>query len=191
MDAGSRTRCDGFVVRRVYAVQVADSVLVAAGGGAPEVLTRFSAADWNAVSYEVKSEAEGSGSEGSDMEASDVEEMLRDPKRCAAHCASPHFNTGPPRGSRGVESRDIYQEALLSALRGRRSLENRDQNLGRGRRTANKASETAEHQAELAELKKKQDALSVAKNEETYKRLTSKVRPLSVLAMAAPLQRTP
>lgn len=79
----------------------------------------------------------------------------------------------------------------MSALRGHRSLENRDQNLGRGRRTANKASETAEHQAELAELKKKQDALSVAKNEETYKRLTSKVRALSVLAMAASLQRTP
>ena len=69
--------------RRVYAVQVADSVLVSEGGAAPEVLTRFSASDWNAVSYEIKSEAEEEGSEGSDLEASDVEEMLRDPKRRA------------------------------------------------------------------------------------------------------------
>jgi hypothetical protein len=57
-----------------------------------------------------------------------------------------------------------------------RSRENiPNENLGRGRRTANKQSETAEHLAELAELKRKQDALSAKKNDETYKRLTSKV----------------
>lgn len=52
-----------------------------------------------------------------------------------------------------------------------------DPNLGRGRRNAARAADTAEHAAAIAERKRKQDALSKKKNEETYKRLTAQVRP--------------
>eukprot|EP00892_Ulva_mutabilis_P009240 jgi/Ulvmu1/6689/UM030_0020.1 len=48
-----------------------------------------------------------------------------------------------------------------------------DPNLGRGRRNAARAADTAEHAAAIAERKRKQDALSKKKNEETYKRLTA------------------
>lgn len=54
-----------------------------------------------------------------------------------------------------------------------------DPNLGRGRRNAARAADTAEHAAAIAERKRKQDALSKKKNEETYKRLTAQVRPPS------------
>lgn len=50
-----------------------------------------------------------------------------------------------------------------------------DPNLGRGRRNAARAADTAEHAAAIAERKRKQDALSTKKNEETYKRLTAQV----------------
>jgi hypothetical protein len=54
------------------------------------------------------------------------------------------------------------------------------QNLGRGRRNANQ-SEASERAADLAELKRKQEALSEKKNQETYKRLTAPVRKHSRL----------
>jgi hypothetical protein len=68
---------------RVYAIQVADTVLVNQQGTSPEVLTRFSASDWNAVCYEVKSEAEEDDSEVSgDVSGSDIDDMDSNPKRC-------------------------------------------------------------------------------------------------------------
>lgn len=41
---------------RVYAVQIADSVLVNKAGTAPESLTRFSLSEWADASYEIKDE---------------------------------------------------------------------------------------------------------------------------------------
>jgi hypothetical protein len=44
------------VLCRVYAVQLADSVLVNKAGTAPETLTRFSPSEWADASYEIKDE---------------------------------------------------------------------------------------------------------------------------------------
>ena len=84
------------------------------------------------------------------------------------------------RLSRHTQAMPIMQSRI--SWRGRRRKENRDPSeggseaLGRGRRNANKASETAERAAEMADLKRKQDALSEKKNQETYARLKNKAR---------------
>lgn len=62
---------------RTYSVQVADTVLVLKDGSAPEVLTRFSNAKWDAVSYDISEEPEDDdGDDDSDGEI--------DASRCAA-----------------------------------------------------------------------------------------------------------
>jgi hypothetical protein len=67
---------------RTYAIQIADTVLVNREGTQPEVLTRFSASDWNAVSYELKSEAEDESNlvEPDELSGSDID-MDSHPKR--------------------------------------------------------------------------------------------------------------
>ena len=62
----TRQRC------RVYAIQVADSVLVKPEGQEAELLTRFAQADWEQISYEIQDEEEEEEEEAADDSEMDV-----------------------------------------------------------------------------------------------------------------------
>ena len=170
-------------------MQVADTVLVGDGSTTAEDVTRFSAKAWTDASYEIKDESDGGDSDVDSGEDSDELEADSDDagaSRCAV-CLVPldrissnfrHLAALLPLSSSSRDRNSTFvcssgTQAVVPACRGRRDAQ--IGNLGRGRRNANKASETAERAAELAKLKKKQDALSAKKNEETYKRLTAQV----------------